>query len=42
MKIHPGEEVLLGASRRFRVLDFVPFEEEGESSLVGLLQVEAM
>ena len=32
---------LLGAGRRFRVLDVVPFEEEDESPFVGLLQVEA-
>jgi hypothetical protein len=31
----------LGAGKRFRVLDVVPFEEEDESPLVGLLQVEA-
>jgi hypothetical protein len=34
-------EILLGAGKRFRVLDVVPFEEEDESPLVGLLQVEA-
>lgn len=38
--IHPGEEILLGADRRFRVLDVVPFEED-ESPFVGLLQAEA-
>jgi hypothetical protein len=41
MMIKPGEEILLGAGRRFRVLDVVPFEEEDDSSFVGLLQVEA-
>jgi hypothetical protein len=38
--IKPGEEILLGNGRRFRVLDVVPFEES-ESSFVGLLQIEA-
>jgi hypothetical protein len=40
MMIKPGEEIHLGAGRRFRVLDVVPFEEE-DSPLVGLLQLEA-
>lgn len=35
-----GREIHLGAGRRFRVLDVVPFEED-ESPFVGLLQVEA-
>jgi hypothetical protein len=39
--IKPGEEILFGNGRRFRVLDVVPFEEEDESRFVGLLQVEA-
>jgi hypothetical protein len=39
--IKPGEEIHLGAGQRFRVIDVVPFEEEDESPLVGLLQVEA-
>jgi hypothetical protein len=39
--IKPGEEILVGNGRRFRVLDVVPFEEEDEPSFVGLLQVEA-
>jgi hypothetical protein len=39
--IRPGEEILLGAGKRFRVLDVVPFEEKDESPFVGLLQVEA-
>jgi hypothetical protein len=39
--IKRGEEILLGAGGRFRVLDVVPFEEEDESPFVGLLQVEA-
>ena len=39
--IKPGEEILFGSGRRFRVLEVVPFEEEDETSLVGLLQVEA-
>lgn len=37
--IHPGEEVLVGSGRRFRVLDVLPFDDE-ESSLVGSLRVE--
>ena len=39
--IKPGEEILVGNGRRFRVLAVVPFEEEDESLFVGLLQVEA-
>ena len=39
--IKPGEEILLGAGRRFRVLDVVPFDDEDESPFIGLLQVEA-
>jgi hypothetical protein len=39
--IKPGEEILFGNGRRFRVLDIVPFEEGDESPFVGLLQVEA-
>ena len=39
--IKPGEEIIAGSNRRFRVLDVVPFEEEDESPFVGLLQVEA-
>ena len=39
--IKPGEEILVGNGRRFRVLDVVPFEEKDESPFVGLLQVEA-
>jgi hypothetical protein len=31
---------LLGAGKRFRPVDVVPFDEEGESPFVGLLQVE--
>jgi hypothetical protein len=38
--IKPGEEILLRAGQRFRVLDVVPFEEEDESPFVGQLQVE--
>jgi hypothetical protein len=40
MMIKPGEEILLGAGRRFCVLDVVPFEED-ESWFVGLLKIEA-
>jgi hypothetical protein len=39
--IKPGEEILVGNGRRFRVLDVVPFGEEDESPFVGLLKVEA-
>ena len=39
--VKPGEEILVGNGRRFRVLDVVALEEEGESPLLGLLQVEA-
>ena len=39
--IKPGEEVLLGAGRRYRVVDLVAFDEEDESPFVGLLQVQA-
>ena len=38
--IKPGEEILVGNGRRFRVLDVVPFEEE-DSPFVGLLRLEA-
>jgi hypothetical protein len=41
MMIKPGEEILYGNGRRFRVLDVVPFEEDDQSPFVGLLQVEA-
>ena len=42
LMIEPGEEILVGNGRRFRVLDVVPFEEEDESPFVGLLQVETV
>ena len=35
--IHPGEKILLGAGRRCRVLDVVPFDEEDESPFVDRL-----
>jgi hypothetical protein len=38
--VKPGEEILVGNGRRFRVLDVVPFEEEDESPFLGLLRVE--
>ena len=38
--VKPGEEILVGNGRRFRVIDVLPFEEEDESPFVGLLQVE--
>jgi hypothetical protein len=38
--IEPGEEILVGNGRRFRVLDVVQGEEE-DLKYVGLLQVEA-
>jgi hypothetical protein len=36
-----GEEIPLDPSRRSRVFEVVPFEEEAKSRFVGLLQVEA-
>jgi hypothetical protein len=39
--IKPGEEIHANSGQRLRVLAVVPFEEEDESPLVGLLQVEA-
>jgi hypothetical protein len=39
--IKRGEEIHLGAGRRFSVLGVVAFEEDDESPFVGLLQVEA-
>jgi hypothetical protein len=38
--IHPGEEIHFGAGKSFRVVAVVPFDQEDESPLVGLLQVE--
>jgi len=38
--IYPGEEIIAGDDKRFRVLDLVPLEDEG-SPFVALLQVEA-
>ena len=37
--VEPGEEILVGNGRRFRVVDVVPFDE---SPFVGLLQVEVV
>jgi hypothetical protein len=37
MMIKPGEEIIAGSNERFRVLDVVPFDEDGESPFVGLL-----
>jgi hypothetical protein len=37
-----AEELFFGGGRRFRVVDVGPFEEEAESPLVGLLQVETV
>jgi hypothetical protein len=31
-----------GSDERFRVIDVVPFDEEDDSPLVGLLKVEAV
>jgi hypothetical protein len=39
-QIRLGEEILLGAGRRFRVLDVVCFDEGDEWPFVGLLQIE--
>jgi hypothetical protein len=41
MPINPGDEIHVGNGRRLRVLDVVPFEEEG-SKIVGMLRVEAL
>jgi len=41
MLIKPGEEILFGGVRCFRVLDVVPFEENDELGFVGMLTVEA-
>jgi hypothetical protein len=41
MMIRPGEEIIAGTNQRFRVLDVVPFEDEDESPIVALLQVDA-
>jgi hypothetical protein len=38
--VHLGDDIHLGAGRRFPVLAVVPIEDE-DSQLVGLLQVEA-
>lgn len=38
--IRPGEEILVGNGRRYRVLDLVPIENE-ELPFAGLLKVEA-
>jgi len=38
--VKPGEEILVGNGRRFRVLELVPIEEE-ESRFVGLLRGES-
>jgi hypothetical protein len=35
LMIKPGEEILVGNGRRFRVLDVVPFEERNESPFLG-------
>jgi hypothetical protein len=37
--VNPGEEVLIGAGQRLRVLELVPVEEE-DSPFVGLLMVK--
>jgi hypothetical protein len=41
MMIKPGEEILAGNGRRFRVLDVGPFAEEDESLFVAMLKVAA-
>jgi hypothetical protein len=38
--IKPGEEIHVNGGERMRVLA-VPFDEEDESPVVGMLQVEA-
>jgi hypothetical protein len=39
--IKPGQEILVGNGRRFRVVDIVPLHEEDDSPFVGLLRIEA-
>ena len=39
--IQPGEEIIIGAGRKMRVLSVIAVEEE-DSPYVGLLQVEAV
>jgi hypothetical protein len=39
--IKPGQEILVGNGRRFRVVDIVPLTEEDDSPFVGLLRIEA-
>lgn len=39
--IHPGEKIVAGENQRFHVLDLVPVDEEEDSRVVGLLEVEA-
>jgi hypothetical protein len=39
--IHPGDEIHLGAGKRFRVLDVVRSRRMTSRCSVGLLQVEA-
>jgi hypothetical protein len=41
LQIKPGEEILHGGGKRFRVPAVVPFEEDA-SPFVGLLQIEAV
>ena len=40
--IKPGEEILLGAGQRFRVVDVVPFEEEDESPSLGCCRLRLL
>jgi hypothetical protein len=40
MVIQPGEEIHSNGGQRLRVVAVVPLDEEDESALVGLLQVE--
>jgi hypothetical protein len=40
MMIKPGEEILFGGGRRFRVVDVARFEEEDGSPFAELLQVK--
>jgi hypothetical protein len=41
LMIKPGERIMFGGGKWFRVLDVVPLDEEDEPPFVGLLQVEA-
>jgi len=41
-RVKVGEELFFSTGRRVRVVDVVSYEEEENSPLVGMLQVEAV